>query len=417
MKKALADYFPIYLVSLFIFLLFFILTITNRFLFVPKVLLFCLVLLVAALLGKLRILYKEWFVFFSFLYLFDSLRGTFFILTCKLNLPVHVLYAIKAEKFLFGQIPSVTLQQALLKNDAITWLEKLTTVVHGTHFVLFLFIGLIIWLYKSEYFRAFKSSFYWAIFLGVSGYFIIPTAPPWLVSEVFHIIPKLTRFNILIYNMSVPDLTYGFNTNPIAAMPSLHAAFPVLCCLILWRLYRWKAFVFFIYAFFTLFTIVYTGDHYVVDIIAGGLLAFLCYFFAFRPKKTPPPVKQKKAKTRMNANFLSSKNQKTLILGTLVLVFGISLGLFNKNQFNKHTQSYEYSYVPYYRDFFINETTYRQNFSIQLYKGNHFLFKKKYKKALFYFERALDVSSHIIEKKKAQMKIKQCERLLNSKLQ
>ncbi len=74
-----------------------------------------MIILAAVFLGKLKILLKDWLIFLSLLYLFDSLRGLIYILTCRFNFPVYTLYVIKLEKFLFGNIPSVVLQKVLLK--------------------------------------------------------------------------------------------------------------------------------------------------------------------------------------------------------------------------------------------------------------------------------------------------------------
>ncbi len=114
--------------------------------------------------GKLRIFLQDWCVFIGFLYLFDSLRGTIYIATCRFGLPVYTTYVIKLEELLFGCISSVYLQKLLLHNNSSTqfsWFEKFVTVIHGSHFVAFLLIGFIIWLYKSDYFRFLRFLFIW----------------------------------------------------------------------------------------------------------------------------------------------------------------------------------------------------------------------------------------------------------------
>ena len=126
-------------------------------------------------------------------------------------------------------------------------------------------------------------------FLAAGG-IIVPTAPPWMASELFGLVPKLLHFNVAFYNAAAPDLTTGFNTNPIAAMPSLHAAFPALCSLILWRLGRWKSLPFHLYTLLVFFMIIATGDHYTLDIAAGVLLAVVAYIVAFRRIGPPAPA-------------------------------------------------------------------------------------------------------------------------------
>lgn len=383
------------------------LSLFNRFFFAPKSLLLCLIILSAVLLGKGRLLYRDWFVFFAFIYLFDSLRGTIYILTCRLNLPVHVLYVIKAEKFLFGELPSVFLQKALLDQETFTWFEKSLTMIHGTHFVAFLLVGLAIWLSRPEDFSGFKTSLYWVTFLGVFLYFIIPTAPPWIASNILYLIPELVHFNAEIYNMTIPDITSGFSTNPVAAMPSLHAAFPVLCCLILWRSFRWKTLAFILYTLAVLFTIVYTGDHYVVDILAGVLLALISYLLGFHVRTARILKGFGKTVFDFTSFPASIRRYRPLVLGIPLLTMGLTLGLANRHQFLNHYHEYNYSSVPYYIDFFRNEEDYKGNFAVQLYLGNHYLLKRQYEKARHYFERAIEVSQAYLDEKMAEFQIRQ----------
>jgi membrane-associated phospholipid phosphatase len=66
--------------------------------------------------------------------------------------------------------------------------------------------------------------------------------------------------------------------NNVAAMPSLHAAFAVLFSLYLWRLVpRAARALLALYPFAMSFALVYSGEHYVVDCIAGGVYAIVTY--------------------------------------------------------------------------------------------------------------------------------------------
>jgi membrane-associated phospholipid phosphatase len=376
-----------------------------------------LILIAAALLGRLQLFIRDWFIFISFIYLFDSLRGTIYILTCKLNLPVYTLYVIKIEKFLFGNIPSLVLQNWLLKTDShshFSWLEKFLTIIHGSHFIIFLFIGFMIWLYKSYFFPIYRNSFYLVVFFGILGYFIVPTVPPWMASTLFNLFPPIIRFNVIIFNLAIPDITSGFDVNPIAAMPSLHAAFPVLCSLLLWRLYKWKAFPFYLYAFLVIFTIVYTGDHYVTDILAGMILTIVCYLIAFRIKEAPSESGPLKTITSWSKEISFVHIKKQLMIGSLILIIGISIGSINKNQFENNPISYNL-YVPKYIDFFNDEENYKNDYQVQYYFGNYYYYKKEYKKGLFYFERCLNLSKNEAEKKLAQQGINACNQLSSQK--
>lgn len=409
-SKRLSFFIVALILALFLILLF----VFQRYVFVPKIIIILLIVLGAALMRRLPLLIKDWFVFISFVYLFDSLRGSIYILTCKLGLPVHTTYVIGIEKALFGQVPSNVLQARLLdpaQAPEFTWLEKVLTAFHGSHFLAFLLIGFIIWLYKSGSFRLFRTSYYLLIFLGVLGYFLVPTVPPWMAANNFGLLPPLIRFNGIIFNFAIPDLSTGFDTNPIAAMPSLHAAFPLLSSLLLWRFYRWKALLFYLYTLIILFAITYTGDHYITDILAGLLMAVACYFLAVRYMKSRASIGSETTTGATGSKFDPGGLGKPLLKGLAVLLLGVSIGAVNKVQFTLSASSYRLN-APRYVDFFKHEETYRTNYKVQDYLGNHFLLKREYAKALPYFERCLSLAVDSSEKSQAQYNLSYCKGLL-----
>ncbi len=68
----------------------------------------------------------------------------------------------------------------------------------------------------------------------------------------------------------------------VAAFPSLHVGFQMLAFLWMRRLTRWGGVVFGIFAVFIFIGSIVTGWHYLVDGIAGALLAWMCYAAAQR---------------------------------------------------------------------------------------------------------------------------------------
>lgn len=396
------------LVSIFFF---------QRFFFLPKILIIVLIILAAVLLGRTRLLVKDWFVFIAFAYLFDSLRGTIYILTCRLQLPVHTLYVMDIEKRLFGGIPSVDLQNLLLHADPsgqFTRLERILTVFYGSHYIAFLFVGFLIWIYRTKGFPLFRTSFLFLISLGILAYFLVPTVPPWMASGHFGLLPPLTRFNTILFNFAVPDISDGFDTNPIAAMPSLHAAFPLLCALLIWRFFRWKGLAYYIYALTILFTIVYTGDHYITDILAGLALSVACYLIALRIHKKALTEEEGEPPQRSDVAFEPAALKNRLLLGLAVMFVGVVIGSANKTQFLLHGNLFGPD-APRYADFFKNEGRYRDNYLIQRYFGNHFLLYEDYPRALGYLERAAALGRNPAEVEEAGSRAQYCRNMLSLK--
>ena len=411
-ESSVAILIILFITALFVFLFF-----SRHVFFVPKILVVCLSLLVAAAAGRLTGFLRDWFVFIGFVYLFDSLRGSIFIVTCQLDLPVYALYVIQAEKFLFGAIPSLVLQNSLLQApdpSGLTWFEKLITVAHGSHFVAFLVVGLVIWLYKPKFFRFYKVSFYLVIFLGLLGYLLVPTVPPWMAANIFSLLPRLFRFNAAIFNMVIPDITSGFDTNPVAAMPSLHAAFPILLGLIIWRIGRWKAFPFYLYVLLMLFAIVYTGDHYVVDVIAGAILAGLCYGLARLPTKRDLAVQELSSGREGIQGGDRARLVRSIAGGGLILALGIAIGSYNRRQFVRYPMAYNL-YAPRYVDFFRKEADFQANFQVQFYLGSYHFLRKDFRSAISYYEKALKVARNEEEKKRAEGGLEACRKVLGSR--
>jgi PAP2 superfamily len=133
----------------------------------------------------------------------------------------------------------------------------------------FTMIGLtLLWVYlrRHDHFIRFRNTILLANLIGLVGYVVMPTAPPWMfpregfVAGVSHSTGLLAAF-----------------ANPFAAMPSLHAAdalivgvFLAVTCRrrpvkLLWAL--WPGWVW--------FCVMATANHFLVDVVAGIGVALL----------------------------------------------------------------------------------------------------------------------------------------------
>ncbi|MGB9906033.1 MAG: phosphatase PAP2 family protein [Candidatus Saccharicenans sp.] len=304
---------------------------------------------------------------------------------------------MKAEKAIFGLVPSAWLQNLLLVDGQTGWLEELLTFFHGTHFIAFLIVGFLIWLKDKTFFRFYKASFYTLLASGLSLYAIVPTAPPWMASEMFGLLPRIIHFNLEIYTAYIPDLTAGFNTDPVAAMPSLHAAFPFLCSLLLWKKFRWRAWPFFIYTAVIFFTIIYTGDHYFIDILAGVVLAGLSFQLANRFSK----IKLVTSQHDSRGNRLGL-NVKAIYAGVLIILISLATGHFIKPELKRYYSDYTHLKFP---DFINYPEKADSNYLIALYLGDYYNNEKEINTALKYYEIAIRTAPTVFEKSRIEKKI------------
>lgn len=237
----------------------------------------------AALLGRLRGFIRDWAVFLGAVILFDSLRGLIYALINRYELPVYMVYAIDLERLLlFGTTAPEWLQANLLEPDRIGPFAKFLVVIHMSHFLFFLFFGLLIWLYRAAAFGAFKLAMVLLMYSGLVGYLVVPTVPPWMAANLFGVLPPIRHVTTQVYNASIPTLQASFDTNPIAAMPSLHSAFPALLAMIAVHHFGRRGIPMVVYALLVFLSITTLGEHYVVDVIAGVALAGLCYVAVYR---------------------------------------------------------------------------------------------------------------------------------------
>ena len=111
---------------------------------------------------------------------------------------------------------------------------------------------------------------------GCVVYFAAPTAPPWWSSQ-----QGLTGEPVRRIMVEVGEPTWGrawqrmydaFGGNPWAAMPSLHFATSVQAALSLSETGKVEGTLGWGYAATLGFGLVYLGEHYVTDLIAGALL-------------------------------------------------------------------------------------------------------------------------------------------------
>ena len=198
--------------------------------------------------------------------------------TNRLGLPLHVSGPADADRTIFGTIPSVWLQQRLV-DGAAHWYDAAAALVYVTHFVNIPIVTALVWFRLQDRFKGWVAAVLAFTVIGISGYVIYPAAPPWLAAELGEI-GRIDRISSLGWDYlqlgPVGELTVlgQAGSNPVAAMPSLHAGSALLVALFLWPLAArlWRA-VLVGYVLSMGLTLVYTGEHYVIDVLAGWLVA------------------------------------------------------------------------------------------------------------------------------------------------
>src|SRR5437762_2822189 len=127
----------------------------------------------------------------------------------------------------------------------------------------FTVIGLaLLWVYlrRHEGFTRFRNTILLANIIGLAGFALIPTAPPWMFPGM--------GFVDGVNHSSALLKTLG---NPYAAMPSLHAADALIVGWFLVSTSRtaWTKALWALWPLWVWFCVVATANHYLLDVVAG----------------------------------------------------------------------------------------------------------------------------------------------------
>jgi membrane-associated phospholipid phosphatase len=195
----------------------------------------------------------------------------------RLRARLRTCYPITLDRRIGGgTLPNVRLQRALARLPRVGLVDRVLTWAHWLWFIEpYLALTLVLVRDNERFPRAARQMA--AVFdLGCAVYFAVPTAPPWWASE-----QGLTDEEVRRIMVEVGEPTWGeawepmyeaLGGNPWAAMPSLHFATSVCAALSLAEAGRVEGALGWGYAATLGFGLVYLGEHYVTDLIAGAAL-------------------------------------------------------------------------------------------------------------------------------------------------
>jgi hypothetical protein len=252
--------------------------VSNRYFFIMKGLIVPVLLLAALLSGRFKGFVNEWAVFLGAVLFFDFCRGLAFALTTHFELPMYLGYVLAWERWLCGgAVAPVALQQLRAGLADPVWLDRILLLIYSSHYVAFLLFGFVIWQRRRDAFRTFATAVAAVMYGALIFYFLVPTIPPWAAANDFLVLPPIDHIVRSFYNLHMPQLLAAFDTNPIAAMPSLHVALPAICALLALQYLGPAGLLVLAYALTVCVAVIYLGEHYLVDTVAGWLLALTVY--------------------------------------------------------------------------------------------------------------------------------------------
>jgi hypothetical protein len=231
----------------------------------------------------------------SFVYSFVPYAAVWFIFTALRSLADETRLAktlntnvSKLERWLFnGQLPTVTLQDRFFDPNHLHWYDYFCTAVHWSYFVIPHVVAVWLWLRRPQLFRQYLGALTLMLAIGLCIYFLIPSNPPWLAPEPINSPSAAPVYRVMeavgkqlgggLYSASYRVIG---ESNPIAAMPSIHMAVTFMLVFPLFKAGRIWGFLGLAYSAIMAYSLVYLGEHYVVDVTVGVLITTYAWFAA-----------------------------------------------------------------------------------------------------------------------------------------
>lgn len=255
-----------------------------------------IVLFFAAILsGRALLFLRDWGVFIVALVAWQMTE----VLATKFHFPYHLTDLIAADRILgFGHSPTIWLQSHLYHPGLVEPWDVVASSMYLMHFVTPLVAGFILWMVNRDVFRKFAIAFIVVALAGFMTYIVFPAVPPWMAGEHLvhaggvyfknrhgHVyLPGVKNlFNLAMghwYNPGKGTILFGplhLGYDKVAAFPSEHAMYPMLFFLFLRHQFGRVGYLALVYVGGIIFSIVYLGQHYVVDAIAGIAYAIVGY--------------------------------------------------------------------------------------------------------------------------------------------
>ncbi len=231
-------------------------------------------LVIAITMRRGRTFLVDWTPFLVLFFAYEAMRG----FAAKTGFAPHDLAGMEHAVF-GGTLPTLALQHSFYRPDTVSPQDVVAMFFYFMHFPLPILVGFVFWLRSRDHYHRFVAALLLMAFLSFLTYLFWPSAPPWWqfkpgvvpADEAIHKILNETVDKFWGANYVVTPIYTHLNPNQFAAFPSLHAAFPALAAVYAWAKYRALAIGLVVWTLAVLASIVYLGEHYIVDALDGFL--------------------------------------------------------------------------------------------------------------------------------------------------
>ncbi len=249
------------------------------------------IFLVCAYIGRpwrtwLHLLTRDVPFYCAMWYAYEMTRGVADEGIAGVKFPLQMNAVRNIDRVLFfGNDPNVVLQDHFWKSS-VQWWDKVASTVYFTHFIVPPIVMGALWATSRYQWWRFMKRFATVIVVACAMFVVLPTAPPWMAADKGAIGPIIRKsgrgFSAMGFEAYTNDWqiskTWG---NAVAAMPSLHSAFALFvpAFFLPWIRPRWLKALVMLFPLTMLTSLVYLGEHWVVDGLVGFALVGGSFWF------------------------------------------------------------------------------------------------------------------------------------------
>lgn len=226
---------------------------------------------IIAFLGSSKEMVKYWVSFISILLSYEALQGTVGSLAASTG--VFAIYNV--DKMIWGFDVTGWIQTAF-KSPAMT---AVTSFFYTLHFPLIIATSLIVWYAKRPLFGKYVTAMVLTSYAALVTFIVLPTAPPWYQGVAANLYQSAY---VSVLPQGVMSIQSLIEADKFAAFPSLHAAYAIIFSYFMIKIDRRLALVAIPITVAILFSTLYLGQHYLIDLIGGAICALIPCLIAER---------------------------------------------------------------------------------------------------------------------------------------
>jgi membrane-associated phospholipid phosphatase len=176
--------------------------------------------------------------------------------------------------------------QSTFESPAVT---AIASTFYSLHVPLIVATCLIVWYVKRPLFGKYVTVMIITTYAALMTFILMPTAPPWYAGVANNLYQTATSSALpqgLVSFMSLVEV------DQFAAFPSLHGAYAIIFSYFMIKIDRRLALISLPITFGILFSTLYLGQHYLIDLIGGALYALIPCAIAERFQLNIPGSRQ-----------------------------------------------------------------------------------------------------------------------------